>query len=365
MRGIPGLMTWLELASVVVILPLTGCADRISSFEDTSDAEAPSAQAFSGGALPGGASIALTDLGTRTYLGFTGGLYPNGSNMMPAGHAARGMAQAALIRPLDTRGQPSATGKYVLLSIGHSSTTQIFCAFAGTRCNPWSFAGQAAADPAVNRTTLAIVNGARGGQDASAWVAPTSANYELIRTQALAPAGLSEAQVQIVWLKTANAFPTTSLPGAAADARILTQRIGAIARTLKKRYPNLRQIFVSSRTYGGFTDVGNPEPFAYESGFATKWVVEAQIRQLDGGAIDPRAGDLGPAAAPWLAWGAYLWAGTAAQPRRDGFFWSRSDFEADGIHPSTSGETKAGGMLLRFFKSAPQTSCWFLAGRTC
>ena len=361
MRGI----RYLEIAFAVAILPLTGCSDRISSFEDTTDAEAPSAQAFSGGALPGGASIALTDLGTRTYLGFVGGLYPNGSNTMPAGHAARGMAQAGRIRPLDTQGRPSATGKYVLLSIGHSSTTQIFCAVSGNRCNPWSFVGQAAADPAVNRTALRIINGAQGGQDASRWLSPTDPTYELIRTQALAPAGLSEAQVQIVWLKTATAFPTTSLPGAAADAQILTQRIGAIVRTLKQRYPNLRQVFISSRSYGGFTDVGNPEPFAFESGFATKWVVEAQIRQLDGGAIDPRAGDLGQNVSPWLAWGAYIWAGTPAQPRGDGFYWVRSDFEEDGIHPSTSGERKAGGMLLRFFKTAPQTSCWFLAGRTC
>ena len=365
MGDIRGLTTCLGLAAAIAILPLTGCSDPISSLEGTNAAGAPSAQSYSGDALPGGGSIALPDLGMRPYLGFVGGLYPNGSNTMPAGHAARGMAQAALIRPLDRQGRPSATGKYVLLSIGHSNTTQIFCAVAGNRCNPWSFAGQAAADPTVNRTALRIINGARGGQDVTKWLSPTDANYELIRTQALAPAGLSEAQVQIVWLKTATAFPTTSLPGAAADARILTQRIGAIARTLKQRYPNLRQVFISSRSYGGFTNVGSPEPFAYETGFATKWVVEAQIRQLSGGAIDPRAGDLGQGAAPWLAWGAYIWAGNASQPRRDGFFWSRSDFEEDGIHPSTSGETKAGGMLLRFFKTTPQTSCWFLAGRTC
>src|SRR5688572_33040312 len=68
--------------------------------------------------IPDTAMIALPDLGARTYRGFTGGLYPNGSNQVPAAHATRGLAQARLVRPLDTQGRPSATGKYVLLSIG-------------------------------------------------------------------------------------------------------------------------------------------------------------------------------------------------------------------------------------------------------
>ena len=74
------------------------------------------------------------------------------------------MAQAALIQPLNTAGQRDPAGKYVLLSIGMSNTTQEFCAASGTTCASWTFAGQAAVDPAVNHATLAIANGARGGQ---------------------------------------------------------------------------------------------------------------------------------------------------------------------------------------------------------
>lgn len=335
------------------LLVLTAC----SSATDPQDNTSPG---------PDTALIALTDMGARTYRGFSGGLYPNGSNLLPSSHAARGAAQARLIRPLDVQGRPDANGKYVLLSIGMSNTTQEFCAAAGTSCAAWTFGGQAAADPVVNHTTLAIANGARGGQVAEAWDTPTEDNYRRIRDEVLVPAGLSEAQVQIVWLKVARSNPRESLPSASADAYMLHQLMGSIARALKTRYPNLRQIFVSSRIYGGFaTTTLNPEPYAYESGFAAKWLIESQIRQLEGGAVDARAGNLALDVAPWISWGAYLWARDATTPRSDGFFWIAQDFQSDGTHPAQSGEQKVGRLLLDFFKIAPQTSCWFLAGRTC
>lgn len=310
--------------------------------------------------------IPLTDLGTATYKGFMGGLYPNGSNVLPGTHAARGLAAARAIRPLDVNGQPSANGRYVLMSMGMSNTSQEFCTMAGTVCNAWTFSGKAAADPAVNHTTLYIANGAAGSQTADLWNNPNDANYNRVRDQVLAPAGLSEAQVQIIWLQAVRRQPDSALPNSDADAYILLGWLGDVVRAAKMRYPNLRQIFVSSRTYAGFaTTTLNPEPYAYETGFAKKWLVEAQIRQLDGGSVDARAGDLALSRAPWLAWGPYFWAGDSTRPRSDGFFWVRQDFENDGTHESQLGEEKAGRLLLEFFKTAPLARCWFLAGQTC
>ncbi|HKA15406.1 MAG TPA: hypothetical protein VKH41_10355 [Myxococcota bacterium] len=306
----------------------------------------------------------LDDLGAGLYLGqFQGGLYPGGSNTVPASHAAEGRTRAAAVQPLDASGQPSESGRYVLLSLGMSNTTQEFCSQPSTEpCNSWTFMGRAAAHPAVNHGALVIVNGARGGQDASTWDDPRDSNYDFVRDSRLAPKGLIEAQVQVVWIKEANAGPTASLPAANADARNLEASLGNIVRAVHIRYANAKIVFLSSRIYAGYADTTlNPEPYAYESGFAVKWLVEAQIRQMAGGGIDPTAGDLDfGSAAPWLAWGPYLWA-NGTTPRSDGLVWNCADLESDGTHPAQSGEAKVADRLLAFMLASPFAAPWFRA----
>jgi hypothetical protein len=321
------------------------------------------------GPSPSTTGRAINDLGPSTYLGmFAGGLYPNGNNTMPARHDSVGRVRASRIEPLDVNGNPSASGKYVLLSVGMSNTTQEWCGLLPTPCNPWTFSGRAAGDAAVNQSTLVIANGAKGGEVATAWDAPSDPNYDRVRDEVLAPRSLSENQVQAVWLKEANPDPTTSLPSANADAYALEASMGKIVRALASRYPNLQIVFVSSRIYAGYaTRPLNPEPYAYETGFAVKWLIQAQIDQMENGGtvVDTRAGNLNyDTVAPWLAWGPYLWADGENQ-RSDGLTWSLPDFEADGTHPSTSGETKVANQLLTFFKTDSRASCWFLSGGSC
>src|SRR6185436_5909168 len=132
-----------------------------------------------------------------------------------------------------------------------------------------------------------------------------------------------------------------------ADAYRLEQNFGNVMRALAVRYPNLKEVFVSSRTYGGYaTTQLNPEPYAYEGGFAVKWLIEAQITQASGGDVDTQSGDLDyeDGTAPWLAWGPYLWA-AGTDVRSDGLSWDRSDFGPDGTHPERSGQEKVGAML--------------------
>ena len=310
-------------------------------------------------------TLALSDLLVDTYKGFEGGLYPGRSNMPPPAHLGAGRMRAAAIEPREVMGDPAAAGKYVLLSVGMSNTTQEWCAGGGgPPCVRQSFMFKAAADPAVEHQALAIVNGARGGQGCSTWDQPSDPNWDRVR-DVLRGQGLSEAQVQILWLKCAEPQPTMALPAAMSHAYFVERALGGIVRTARARYPNLQQVFISNRIYAGFaTTALNPEPHAYETGFAVKWAVEAQIRQRATGTIDPEAGDLGPAVAPWIGWAADLWAnGTTA--RSDGLTYVPGDFANDGTHPGQLGVDKVSTLLLAFFKTSPLTRCWFLAGQTC
>ena len=334
---------------VPLAVALGGCAGK-------SPTDAAGDPFIPGPPLSAGVRVALTDIGNRTYAGFTGGLFPNGSNVMPAGHAAVGAARAAAVRTRDANGSLAPNGRYVLLSIGMSNTTQEYSAFMTL----------AAGDAAVDRTRLVIVDGAAGGRTASTWTSPTSAEYDRIRTQVLQPRGLAETQVAVVWLKVANPGPTRALPDTASDGFLLVRQQGEILRALRSRYPNLQQVFVSSRVYAGYASTTlNPEPYAFESGFSAKWLIEAQITQMTGGGVDVRAGNLDyGSVAPWVSWGPYLWAsGTTA--RLDGLSWAVSDFAADGTHPSLVGRDKVANLLLSFLKTSPHSRCWFLAGQTC
>lgn len=337
-------------APILALLALAGCSSTDPS--------------------PAGSAVPLTELGPQDYLGrFEGGLYPGGLNTMPAAHDIAGQLRAGNIQPLDGTGSPSPGGKYVLLSVGTSHTTQEWCAKSGaSSCNPWTFMGKAGADGAVNHGTLVIANGADGGQTAVDWDSPNDANYDRVKNSVLAPLGLTEAQVQAVWLKNANPGPTVSLPASNADAYQLETSLAKAIRAMKTRYPNLQIVFISSRSYAGYAHTAlNPEPYAYESGFAVKWLIEAQIDQMNNGGtvVDSRAGNLNyNTVAPWIAWGPYFWA-NGDTPRADGLFWVPADFESDGTHPSTSGETKVANLLLSFFKTDAHASCWFLAGAAC
>ncbi len=209
---------------------------------------------------------------------------------------------------------------------------------------------------------LVLVNGAMGGQTADDWDSPSESNYNRIRDTVLPRDGLTEAQVQAAWVKVANAQPSVALPAANSDAWRLVVQMGDIVRALKTRYPNLQIVYLSSRIYAGYaTTTLNPEPYAYESGFAVKWLIQAQIDQMRNGGIvtEPRAGNLNYATTPWLAWGAYLWA-DGMNPRSDGLIWTRADLVGDGTHPSTSGQEKVGALLLSFLKSEPTAKSWFL-----
>lgn len=276
--------------------------------------------------------VPMTDLGGQEYHGERGGLYPDGKNAPPAAHAAAGLKLARGIQPLDAAGHPSSDGKIVFLSVGMSNTTQEFSAFQRL----------AATDSALN-PQLTFVDGAQGGQTAAV-TAKADANYWTVDAQRLQAAGVTAAQVQAAWLKQANAGPSQPFP---AEARKLQADIAQTLRNLHDKFPNLKIVYLSSRTYGGYAGTPlNPEPHAYETAFAVKWLIADQI-----------AGKL--PASPWLAWGPYLWT-DGTKGRADGFTWTRDDCGPDGTHPSDSGRRKVAELLLKFLKNEPTAQPWLL-----
>jgi hypothetical protein len=290
-------------------------------------------------------SVGLTpidDLGAGLYQGYSGGLYPGGSNVRPATHDAAGLAIANSIGPLDTLGQPDPAGRVVLISIGMSNTTQEFSAFVPVAMN----------DPMRN-PRLAVIDCARGGQAANLIRSPTAAYWDTVDTR-LRGHGSSPLQAQVVWLKEADAGPTGGFP---ASTNTLLNDLGAIVRIIRQRLPSVRLVYLSSRIYAGYaTTTLNPEPYAYESAFAVKWLIEAQINGVDSLNYDPGAGAI---EAPWMAWGPYLWA-DGLVPRSDGLSWKCSDFAADGTHPATSARTMVADRLHAFFSNDATTTPWYL-----
>jgi hypothetical protein len=296
--------------------------------------------------------IPLTQLSSGLYQGEQGGLYPEGSNTRPTAHENTGLQLSGSIQPLKWNGKPKRKGKIVLLSIGMSNTTMEFS----------TFKEMADADPDKN-PRLVIVDGAQGGMAANIIANPNDPKYKQFWQTVdsrLDDAGVSAAQVQVAWVKQADIRPTAAFPN---DALALEDELETIAHILVQRFPNIKLAYYSSRIYAGYASTSlNPEPFAYQSGFAVKWMIEKQINGSMDLNYDPQ---IGKVKSPWLAWGPYLWADGLVM-RDDGLMWSCSQYADDGTHPapgSGNARERVAQMLIEFFKTDSTTVPWFLAAK--
>jgi hypothetical protein len=269
--------------------------------------------------------VPLTDMGRRRYRGYRGGLYPNGRNRPSPAYQRQGLAAARRVKPVD--------GKIVLLSIGMSNTTQEFS----------DFKARADRDPAKS-ASVELVDGAEAGWDAQRIKSPGSPYWDLVNER-LNEAGVFPDQVQVVWLKQAISGDGRPFP---QDARALQANLRAIVRILRGRFANLRLVFLSSRTYAGYAITArSPEPQAYDSAFASRWLISERMQRM------PKK-----VSGPWVGWGPYLWT-DGTKGRRDGLTWTCGDVEYDGTHPSKTGAQKVSTLLLEFFKNDPTARSWF------
>ncbi|PYX51345.1 MAG: hypothetical protein DMG79_03335, partial [Acidobacteria bacterium] len=294
---------------------------------------------------------ALTDLGTGTYQGSEGGLYPNGSNVRPASHDADGLNFAKGIVPLDANGNYSPTGKYVLMAVGESTAQNEFNRFLPV----------ANADPAKN-PFLVIVNGAQGGATPFNFTSPSSVYWSTVLNNYLPQNGVTAKQVVVIWMEDTDGINSGTFP---TDITALQSQYETMMQTMHTLFPNLKMVYFSSRVYGGYSNgVGNPdnpEPYAYEVGYAVKWAIQDQINGNANLNYNPA---LGAVVAPWMSWGPYYWS-NGMLGRNDGLVWTCADFSADGTHPSTQyGQLKVATALLDFLKTDDTTTPWYLVQGT-
>lgn len=271
------------------------------------------------GTKPAEAALGLVPLSelTGSYHGWDGGLYGAGKNVPPAAHQQLADKACAEIRGLDFQGKPAAEGKIVLLSLGMSNTTQEFSRFLPL-----------ANGDARKNAQLIIVDGAQGGQT---------------------------AQVQVLWMKQANAGPSQ---GRESEKQRLQDDVQQVVLNARQKFPNVKLAFLSSRIYAGYAQTPlNPEPYAYEGAFAMRGLIQKQMNGDAALNADPAKGEV---KAPVLLWGPYLWAAGATPRKGDGLTYLPEDFAGDGTHPSQSGAAKVAKLLLDFFTTDANAKPWFM-----
>ncbi|GEM_PF-1603374 len=291
--------------------------------------------------------LPLDDLGSGYYEGVQGGLYLNGSNMMPASHDADGVSFAQAIQPLDANGNPDPNGKMGLISIGISNAENTF----------HQFIQDASGDPSVN-PQLVLVPGAQPELGAKHYANINDPAWGAVLDFFLPQTGLTANQVVTAWVEAVDGGPSGTFPG---DINGLESEYISIAQNMHTYFPNLKLLYFNSRYYAGYSNgTGrgpDPETYAYEDGYAVRDVIQDQINGNPALNYNPANGAV---MAPWLAWGPYDWA-NGMLGRSDGLVWTCNQFTSDGTHMVPAGLEPDANMLLNFFKSTDTTMPWFLA----
>lgn len=172
----------------------------------------------------------------------------------------------------------------------------------------------------------------------------------------LQQADVSNEQVQVAWVKQARIAPG-SIGEFPRHAEEMKGHMVTILNELKQRFPNLRIAYLSSRIYAGYAkSTLNPEPYAYESAFVVRRLVQDQIKGEPSLNYDPAKGAV---KLPLLLWGPYLWADGENGRKIDDLVWKPEDLGPDGTHPSDNGRRKVAQLLLDFVKTDSTAKSWF------
>lgn len=285
----------------------------------------------------------LDELGTGKFMGRTGGLYPNGRNIMPAEFMADAIMAAQKVQPVNAAGMPDANGKIGLVTIGASTVAMFSDAISENIYQR----------PGIQEA-IVFVNGGVGGQDLNKIYDQQGKYWQTVESR-VAQAGLTNEQVQIVWLQEDDLRNTTSSFPDRADM-LVEEFIYAIQK-LKVRYPNLQIIYLTARHTTDYMPADakdkHKEPRAYLNGWAMKFLIEEQI---NGNKELAYKGE--KVKAPLLMWGPYFWT-QGEKPRSDGYSFTPDMTTPDGVHPNDKGKVKVANDILQFWESDPVSQIWY------
>jgi len=285
------------------------------------------------------AIVPLNDLRTGTFKGYIGGLYPGGANEPSGQYAADLLAVSNLIVPIDKSGNPSSsTGKIVFISLGASVGGKNMKALIRKTAN----------NPATNPKLLLLnCNQGAGFASLNSIMNPNDSYWD--RVHETITNKTSYRQVQVIYLETDDSA-RVRWPD---KPKIVSKNIETCLRVFKKKFPNLKVVYVLGRTRTfGYLKNYNREPGPYYFGWACKWAIEDQINRVPGTEYK------GPnAVAPMITWGFYEWADSL--PRKtDRFYW-RSSQTADGLHANEVGQDTLTTRFQKFLLTDQYASMWY------
>jgi len=318
-------------ATIIVLLFLTACSKEDSTNQLYTASVDNAVRSDT-------AKIPLNDLGTGMFMGYMGGLYPNGANEPSGQYAADLSDVSSSIVPLDKSGNPLNTGKIVFISLGASVGGHMMKALIPkTENNP------------LTNPSLLLINCNQGAGFASLNHIMNPADAYWSRVDRTITAKTSAKQVQVIYLETDD----TTNARWPDKANLVKNDIDSCLRFFKKKFPNVKLVYVLGRTRTfGFMKYWNREPNPYYFGWGCKWAIEDQINGVPGTTY--KGSD---AVAPMLTWGFYEWADS--QPRKtDGFSWNAYQ-TVDGLHASTEGQDTLTTRFQNFLLTDRYASIWY------
>jgi len=295
--------------------------------------------------------IALTDLGTGTYFGITGGLYPGGLNYPTLQYKKDLKNFAAAIRPLNNIGAVDSTvGKIVLISLGGSTAGHMMRALKLKTKN------DAATNPFLK--LIDCSDGHATGSFQS--IANPNDPYWSHVSQIIVSSRAYPKQVQVIYMETEDSIQVTTFPN---RPNAVKGNIEAAVRTCKTKYPNLKLVYFLGRTTtfpdstNNITQVTNKEPCLYYNGWACKFAIQDQINGVPG--TEYKGSN---PVAPIMTWGWYEWTDGTDVPRQDGFTFQKSDTK-DGLHATDAGEDTLVHRFKTFLMTDTYGKIWYKKSR--